>query len=527
MKRTTMTLLAILLTMTLSAQQLSTIAIENGEKWYGAITALGSKMPLFENHPKQSLSKVNYNNQSVPFMVSSLGRYIHSKYPFDFEFKDGKIIINSAFEEVTAIRAGKNMREAFLIARNKHFKGSGTTPDKMFFEVAQYNTWIELMYDQNQADVEKYADAILANGFEPGILMIDDNWQRYYGNFDFKAEKFSDPRAMIDRLHKQGFKVMVWVCPFVTPDSPEFREAEAKGYLVKQKGSSSATVIRWWNGYSGCYDLTNPKALEHLVSLLREAQTKYGIDGFKFDAGDVNFYNPKTQDYFKTDATPNDHTEAWAKLGLTFPFNEYRACWNMQGEPLVQRLGDKDYSWQALGTLIPEMLNAGIMGYAYTCPDMIGGGQFGSFLGVDQSKMDQALIVRSAQLHALMPMMQFSVAPWRILDKEHLQYCIDAAKLHKKMSPYIWDLAQESARTGEPIVRSMEYMFPKKGFTDCTDQFMLGTKYLVAPILSADNKRTVRLPQGTWIDDQGKRFRGPLVLTVQAEIGRLPYFEKK
>ena len=34
-------------------------------------------------------------------------------------------------------------------------------------------------------------------------------------------KKFPDPAGMIERLHKQGFKVMVWISPFVSADSPE------------------------------------------------------------------------------------------------------------------------------------------------------------------------------------------------------------------------------------------------------------------------------------------------------------------
>src|SRR5690606_28940538 len=113
-----------------------------------------------------------------------------------------------------------------------------------------------------------------------------------------------------------------------------------------------------------------------------------------------------------------DHTMAWASIGLEFPVNEYRAGWKMGGQPLVQRLGDKDYSWNAVQMLIPDMIAAGLLGYAYTCPDMIGGGQFAAFLNLKNDQFDQKLIVRSAQVHALMPMMQFSVAPWRILDSK-------------------------------------------------------------------------------------------------------------
>lgn len=525
MRRLTISLVAAMITIGATAQHKSTIESMDGEKWWGAFTNL--QVPLKASEEKFNMTRDNRSNQAVPFLVSSYGRYIWSDNAFDFVYDGKSFIIDSPTAPVQATKAGKTLREAFVVAANRHFPSDGTIPPEEFFRMAQWNTWIELMYDQNQADVEKYADQIIANGFAPGILMIDDNWQRYYGNFDFRAECFPDPKAMVEKLHKMGFKVMLWVSPFVSPDSREFRELEAKGYLVREKGSKEAAVTRWWNGYSACYDLTNPEAYAHLTSTLKNMQTTYGIDGFKLDAGDFSYYNPAIQDSHKADATPTDHSEKWCKLGLQFPFNEFRATWKLQGKPLVQRLSDKNYSWGEVASLIPQMLNAGVMGYAYTCPDMIGGGQFSSFLDIDADKFDQKLIVRSAQVHALMPMMQFSVAPWRVLDPEHMGYCRDAAKLHEKFAPYIIELAKESAKSGEPIIRYMEYMYPNKGFTDCQDQFMLGSKYLVAPILTPDGKRTVRLPRGVWTDDLGKKYKGPLVIEVNAPTGRLPYYELK
>ena len=174
---------------------------------------------------------------------------------------------------------------------------------------------------------------------------------------------------------------MLWICPFVSPDSPEFRELQQKGYLIKKKGTKQAAIIPWWNGYSACYDLSNPAAAEHLKKQLRNMQEQYGVDGFKFDAGDIGHYNDPTLEFYDKAATSVDMCEYWAKIGLDFPFNEYRAGWKMGGQALVQRLGDKDYSWNAVGLLIPDMIAAGLLGYAYACPDMIGGGQFGSFLG--------------------------------------------------------------------------------------------------------------------------------------------------
>ena len=532
MKRTNLTVTAMLaglmLSVSAAAQHKSEIPVLAGEKWWGAYTTMGDIMPLSTKPTKQySLGADNERNQSAPFLVSSYGRYIWSDGPFDFKFDGQKFLIDSPTADIKAVQAGKTLREAFILGKDAHFKSDGVLPPELFFSMPQYNTWIELQYDQSEAAVEKYADDILANGFPAGILMVDDNWQRYYGNFDFKAERFDDPKAMVDRLHAKGFKVMLWISPFVSPDSPEFRELQSKGFLIKQKGTNKAAVIPWWNGYSACYDLTNPAAFAHLLGILKNMQAEYGIDGFKLDAGDTYFYDPQTQDYYDTTARAVDHLQKWAELGTHFPYNEYRAGWKMQGAPLVQRLCDKNHSWDALRQLIPEMLNAGIMGYPYTCPDMVGGGQVADFSPEAQSRLDQDLIVRSAQLQAMMPMMQFSVAPWRVLDKERLGYCRDAAKLHEKMAPYILEMARNAAKTGEPIVRYMEYMYPNKGFSDCRDQYMLGSKYLVAPILTPDGKRTVRLPRGTWVDDLGQKFKGPLVLEVSAPIGRIPYYELK
>lgn len=507
-----------------AAQQQQTVIqpLEN-EKWWGGLVALGNQMPFTQDLPEQDMARNNLNNQVVPLMLSSAGRYVWSEQPFRFEVKDGLLLLSSDYEKLEPVQAGKNLKEAYAAASTKHFPPSGTIPEELFFSLPQYNTWIELVYDQNQQDVMAYAHKVVEHGFPQGVFMIDDNWQRYYGNFDFKAEKFPDPRAMIDELHRMGFRVMLWIAPYVTPDSPEFRDLEQRGYLLKTKEGQPA-IVRWWNGYSACYDTTNPEAMAYLAEALKENQTKYGTDGFKFDGGDVYYMQGQEYAFHDPEANLNTFMQRWAELGLQFPYNELRACWKLGGQPLVQRLGDKDYSWNALRLLIPDMTAAGLLGYAYTCPDMIGGGQFGSFINVDN--FDEELIVRSCQMHALMPMMQFSVAPWRILSPENTEICARFARLHQQMGAYILEQARHAARTGEPIVRPMEYAYPHQGFLECNDQFMLGDKYLVAPMVTSGNQRTVLLPKGVWKDDTGKIFHGPKQLIVEAPLDRLPYYEK-
>ena len=528
MKKNFLLLCFCLLAFILNAQTeyRTTIQFEPGEYWWGGVVAYGSKMPYSETVKLFDLSLQNENNQVVPLFLSNKGRYIWSDFPFRFEIKDNVLFLDSPYEEITFQQGGKTLKEAYQTASSKYFPPTGELPDALFFTMPQYNTWIELMYNQNQADIMKYAQSIKDNSFPEGILMIDDNWQKYYGNFEFKPDLFPYPKNMVKQLHDMGFKIMLWVCPFVSADSPEYRFLRNKGYLLRQKGSDRPAMVDWWNGISACYDLTNPEAMDYFVAQLKALQTEYGIDGFKLDAGDSKFYDPRVVDSYRKDAKSVDHTMAWAEIGLQFPFNEYRAGWKMGGEALVQRLGDKNYSWEAVRMLIPDMIAAGLLGYAYTCPDMIGGGQFTSFLGIDSDHFNQELIVRSAQVHALMPMMQFSVAPWRILSPENLEIVRKAALLHEQMGTYIIECAQESAQTGIPIVRHLEFAFPNEGFAKCKDQFMLGDKYLVAPVITPEHTRMVKLPKGKWKDDLGKIYSGGKSFLFDVPLDRLLYFEK-
>ena len=408
-------------------------------------------------------------------------------------------------------------------------------PDKLLFEQPQYNTWIELIYNQNQKDILAYAHAIIDNGFPPGVLMIDDNWQEAYGKWRFHPERFPSPKSMIDELHELGFKVMLWVCPFVSPDTDVFRSAAKEKLFLEYPenqavaGAPSAyfnnvAMIGWWNGYSGLLDFSNPKARKWFKAELQFLVDEYKVDGFKLDAGDAAFY-PSWLSSYERNIIPNRHSELFAQIGLDFPLNEYRATWKMAGKPLAQRLRDKGHNWEDLQTLIPNITVQGLMGYAFTCPDMIGGGEFNSFLS--STTIDQELIVRSAQVHALMPMMQFSVAPWRILDEHHMQAVKKAVELRKAFVPEILKLAENAAKTGEPIVRTMEYVFPNSGYANVKDQFLLGDKILVAPILKKEQQaREVVLPEGKWKGFDGKIYNGNTKISVQANLATIPYFQK-
>lgn len=507
-----------------------------GENWWGAANYFGSKMPFTEKSSLNvDLNKRGFSNQFASMLISDKGRVIWCDDQTVITITNGTIKMVSETAPVISESGGKNLKEAFLHAANKWFPSTGKTPDLLFFSAPQYNTWIELTYHQNEKDILAYAQSMLDNGLPPGVLMIDDTWQAGYGDWRFEPTRFSNPKGMMDKLHAQGFKVILWMCPWVSMDIPAFRRIawgtnpdSYKPYPTKggflMDGWKPAAV-RWWNGYSALLDLTHPNAQawfkEQLDGLVRD----FGADGFKFDGGGVDCYAMGYGTYDKK-ASSGDQVIAYAKYCLDYPVCEYRNAWRFQGQPVVERLHDKGHDWSELQKLVPDMIGGGLLGHPFMCPDMIGGGSWTAFL--PGAPFDPELFVRSAQVHALCPMMQFSASPWRVLNKEHQQIIRDVVATRQKFADKFVELARASGHTGEPMLRNLEYNHPGLGYAAISDQFMMGTDLLVAPVVKkGQTERTVVIPPGTWVADDGETVVGPKTITVKAPLSRLPYFSLK
>lgn len=504
---------------------LETSLLKN-EYWWGGAAGEGFEMP-FSSAIRYSfdLGEHLQSNQGAPLLISNKGRFLWSETAFKFSFDSGLLKVEGSSELIFQEGFG-NLRGAFLEASKRFFPPSGDLPDPLFFKVPQYNTWIEMGYYATQEKVVRYAETILENNMPPGVLMIDDNWHEDYGVWKFRHDRFPDPKTMVDQLHQMGFKVMLWTCPFVSPDCDVFRMLEKQKGLVRNADGTTA-IRKWWNGYSALLDCTNEKTVQWYLEQNQALMDQFGIDGFKLDAGDPTYYGD--DDIISFPGTKNDQCEAWAKVGLQYDYNEYRSCWKLAGQPLVQRIGDKAHAWtdNGIDTLIPIGMAQGLSGFAFICPDMVGGGMIGDFS--DPSfQLDQELFVRYAQVSALFPMMQFSIAPWRVLDAENLNFCMDTVRLHDKLSDEIINIAYDSAKTGEPILRHMSYMFPDGQFEQIHDQFMLGEQILAAPVVTKGTiERKVKFPEGLWQSGDGvTQYEGPCEVLVDAPLSFAPFFRR-
>ncbi|HYW82544.1 MAG TPA: glycoside hydrolase family 31 protein, partial [Spirochaetia bacterium] len=253
----------------------------------------------------------------------------------------------------------------------------------------------------------------------------------------------------------------------------------------------------------------------------------YGVDGFKLDAGDAEVIAGGYDSF--APMNPWEYADEFASIGAEFEINELRVSWLTQKLGLVQRLRDKSPTWSpvdGLASIIPHGLCEGLLGYPYFCADMIGGGWDAGFQ--NGQPVDEELFVRWTQASALLPIMQFSYAPWRLTEKM-AAICRRYVKLHEDLSGFIYCLAQDATRDGTPIVKPLFFNYPKdRSAYRVRDQFLLGDRFLVAPVLTRGARhRPVYLPEGAWRDYwSGMVFSGPrLIKAYDADLEKLPLFE--
>lgn len=491
------------------------------ECWWGGIVDFGWEMPWDETSCVTLDPTSMGRDQRAPVYLSSCGRCLWSDSPFTLTFRNG---IMETDREVRLEQRSENLKGAHA-AMWKGLDSQNAIPDRRFFTVPQYNTWMELTYGQEQTRILEYAHAIVDNGMEPGILMIDEGWSEDYGVYDFYPGRFSDPVGMIRELHELGFVVMLWVTPYISPDSNAFRSLRNTDLLLRNREGQFA-LREWWNGFSCVLDLSNPAAGDWLREKLVRLQNVYGIDGFKFDGGDSAMY--RWDDRRASPRLPLECTEDYGKFASFWPFNELRAVWNQGGQPLVCRLQDKLHVWDARGlkAVIPGMIVQGLLGYYYGCPDMIGGGDYASLS--DDAGLDEELYIRWLEASLLCPMIQFSLAPWRILSPGNFEIVRKLIALRRRYTPHILAAVENAARNHEPVLRSLEYEYPGEGYEREQSMYLLGGTCLLVPMLEKGGiERTVRLPRGEWRESDGTLYSGGSEVTLTYPLDKVYIFEKQ
>jgi alpha-glucosidase len=204
-------------------------------------------------------------------------------------------------------------------------------------------------------------------------------------------------------------------------------------------------------------------------------------------------------------------------------------------QPLVSVMwaGDQqtDFSvGDGLPSVIPMGIGLGVTGFPYYGHDIAG------YMSQLTAPTTRELFYRWTSLGALSPVMRThhgksAAENWNWeTDPETTAHFARWANLHLRLFPYLYGLAAQAADTGLPMVRALALEHPdwEPGWT-LTDQFMLGDRIVVAPVVEAGvTTRTLQLPAGTWYPLEGGGAHsigaGGDTITVDAPLEDCPAF---
>lgn len=172
----------------------------------------------------------------------------------------------------------------------------------------------------------------------------------------------------------------MWTHPFINKNcEPAFSYARDNNYLVK---NYTSVDTQWWNsnfGQAVHVDFTNPAARSWFKRKLEAIQSTYGIDVFKFDAGETSWFPNDAQLTGDPSLSPSLMTRSWVEMASDFGTElEVRAGWGTQHLRIFVRMLDFDSRWgvnNGLQSLIPTLIQFNMNGYVFALPDMIGGNQ--------------------------------------------------------------------------------------------------------------------------------------------------------
>ena len=380
------------------------------------------------------------------------------------------------------------------------------------------------------------------------VVYLDIDYMNGYRVFTFDKQRFPDPRALTERLARQGVKVVTIVDPGIKypPDKNERYHAFDQGLeknFFQRRRNGDLFVPRVWPGESVFVDFTLPDARRWWGDLHR-VYTDNGIAGIWNDMNEPSDFVDQTGKN-QMDVVSYDEGEktTHAKNRNTFALLMSRATYEglerlrpdqrpyvitRAGYAGIQRYatmwtGDTNSTWDALALNIPMFTSLGLSGEPFVGSDV------GGFIGRGNGE----LLVRSYQVSFLAPFCRnhkvidgYDQEPWRF-GKYYEDIIRRYLKLRYTLLPFLYSRLEEAARSGVPLFRPLLLNFQDDPSTyNLDDQFMVGDDLLVAPILKpAVTNRLVYLPAGTWYDYwTNKKYTGGTMISVDAPLDTVPMF---
>ena len=399
--------------------------------------------------------------------------------------------------------------------------------------------------------VEEVARQYREHDLPLDVIHLDIDYMLGYRVFTFDPSRFPNPKALTEKLGRQGIKLVTIVDPGVK-HVPANAGSDQRYYVFDQgveqnyfqhRRNGELFVPRVWPGDSVFVDYTLPEARRWWGDLHR-AYTDNGIAGIWNDMNEPSDFIDQTgknqldvvsdDEGQKTTHAKNRNTFALLMARATYeglerlrpdgrPYVITRAAYSGIQRYATMWTGDTLSTWDALALNIPMFTTLGLSGESFV------GSDIGGFIGRGNGE----LLVRSYQVGFLAPFCRnhkavdgYDQEPWRF-GKYYEDIIRKYLKLRYELLPFLYTTLEEARRTGVPLFRPLLLNYQDDASTyNLDDQFMIGDALLVAPIMKPDlTRRLVYLPAGTWYDYwTNKKYTGGTMITVDAPLETVPMF---
>jgi alpha-glucosidase (family GH31 glycosyl hydrolase) len=375
----------------------------------------------------------------------------------------------------------------------------------------------------------------------------------HYADFTFPADgKWPDPKGMIDALHAQGIRLVLWQIPALkevgAPHPQHDLDTDCalrQGYCVRNPDGSPYRIRPFWFHDGYLWDPTHPAGRDWWLEQRAYLLDELGVDGFKTDGGehlwgqDVTFANGLRADE-GLNQYPNLYVGAYHQFaerkrpGQTVTFS--RAGFSGAQAFPCHWAGDQKSTWAEFRAVLRAGLSAGLSAIPFWGWDI--GGFAGPVPGAE-------LYLRAAAMAAFTPVMQYHSdffehqapshdrTPWNIADLSGQPQVIEIyrkfARLRLRLAAYIESEAAYTAASGEPLMRPLFLDWPADPQAwQIEDQYSFGRSLLVAPVQTESaSQRRVYLPAGDWADVwTGARLSGPVWVDWPAPLDSIPVFQR-
>lgn len=434
--------------------------------------------------------------KNIPFYLSNrkYGLFVDNPGKVSFEVgseKVSRVQFSVSGEEMSySVVGGENLK-AIL---NTYTDLTGKAP---LVPDWSYGLWLSTSFttDYDEKTVLEFVDGMAERNIPLSVFHFDCRWMKEleWCNFDWDKSKFPDPEGLLKKLHDRGLKICVWINSYIGQKSPLFEEGAKNGYFIKNEDGS---VWQWnkWQAGMAIVDFTNPEATKWYQGYLKKL-VAMGVDCFKTDFGEriptegVKYYDGSDPELMHNYYTYLYNKAVYDVLVETKGADEailFARSATVGGQQFpVHWGGDCSSNYPSMAESLRAGLSFGMSGFGYWSHDIAG--------FEDQASPD--LYKRWTQFGLLSSHSRYhgSTAykvPWLYGDE-----AVDVAREFTELKPYLLKMAQETHKTGVPMMRAMVLEFPDDPTCEDIDtQYMLGDDLLVAPVFREDGVARFYVP---------------------------------